>query len=1159
MSALHAIVDRPVRVTVIALLVVLFGLIALRHIPVQLTPTVDRPVITIKTQWPGRSPQEVVDAITKEQEQQLKNVGGLDQMRSVTGEGQCEITLEFHLGIDIGRALQETADALRQVEAYPEEVTEPTLKAADSDASSAITWIILDVDPAYRDLDPDFDITTINDFVVDEIKPLLERVEGIAEINVFGGRQREVRVLVDNEALSQRGIGHVELVNALRAHNQNTSAGSIAEGKRDVRIRVLGQFTGVDSILSTVVAYRDGHPVFVRDVAEVEVGYQKRRGFVRSFGTPSLAVNAIRQTGANVMDVMAALRPRLDEVRKHILPHAHPVVGPRLRIRQVYDETTYIDSAIALVTDNLWLGGALAALVLAIFLRSVAATSVVALAIPMSIIATFVVLAAFGRSFNVISLAGLAFAVGMVVDNAIVVLENIDRHVSLGRSAREAAVIGTREVWGAVLASTLTTVCVFVPVLLMEQEAGQLFRDIAIALVGAVILSLVVAVGFIPCASAYWLRGGKKAAHTLPADRLLGRGLEACIGFLLVGVRRHVLRPLVVVVLTVASGVGAWWLMPPLDYLPAGNRNLVFGGLLIPPGYSVEKKMELARRIEAKLGPYAEVDDADPMAMARLAPIARRTHPSEPFAPVPIENFFIGGFGDSVFVGATSRQEEIVLPLGVLLTHAMGGLPDVFGGARQASIFGRGVGGSSGVDLEVSGPRLARVVSAAGFVFGQAGQLYGFGSVRPDPANFNLSQPEWQLRITEAGQELGLSSSSIGLSVRSFVDGAFVDEVDLDGRPTDMVLLPRGGRLENKEQLVHTPIATASGGAVPLAVVADIGSGSGPQVIRRLEELASVAIQIDQPPGVPLATVMEEIRTRVVEPARRSGLIDASMRVQLKGNAAKLDEVQQALFGQAAEAGAVAAGWQRALFACVGLIGLGVMVLWVRIGMRQAGAGWRDKVYAMAGVLCGAALLAGVLWGVASRPTLLEARFVWALVVTYLLMCILFESFVYPLVIMFSVPLAALGGFMGLAIVHAQTLADATKPVQQLDIMTMLGFVILIGIVVNNAILLVHQALHTMREADGLNRGDVDRIIAATVRTRVRPILMSTLTSVGGMLPLVLYPGAGSEMYRGLGSVVVGGLTVSTVFTLVLVPLVLSLVIDMREAWRGEQPTGMTL
>ena len=1160
-------ISRPVTVTVGVLLIVMFGFIGLEAMPIQLSPNVDRPEIKVTTRWPGRSPEELVDQITKEQEEQLKNVSNLKNMRSTSREGVSEINLEFYLGSNINRALQEVSDALRQVPDYPDDVDEPTIEAASGAVENAIAWMIIDLDPAVAAQHPEFDIGTLYNALDRDVKPFIERIDGVAEVNIYGGREREMQVLIDLNRLAQYGLNHMDVMEALRAENRNVSAGSISEGKRDYRVRVLGQFTSPEDILETIVAYRENGPVYVKDVANVQLDFAKRRGFVRALGNNAIAINAIRQSGANVMEIMSQLREKVAEIKSDLLPKLDPVLGPHLRMRQVYDETIYIDSAMNLVVQNLWIGGAIATLVLLLFLRSFVATGVIAMAIPISVIGTFLVMLALGRSLNVVSLAGLAFAVGMVVDNAIVVLENIFRHRQMGKSPMEAAYHGGKEVWGAILASTLTTVAVFVPVLTIQEEAGQLFRDISIAIVASVSLSLFVSATVIPAACSHWFgdigthhkRGIRHVMEDLfglvPLISRLNGMLGRMLYWLMTEWRAWTLRPAIIVLLAVLSILGAVTMAPPLDYLPAGNRNLVFGGLLIPPGYSVAQMERVAQGIESGIRPYASVDPTDKAAVAALPPIRRMAPGEKPFEPVPVDNFFIGAFDGNVFSGVTSAWPEKVLPLASLLTNSFNTTPDAFGFAAQSSLFGRGVGGGNTIDIEISGPDLEKVKAAAGFVFSSLGAdpKFGYSRLRPEPANFLVQQPELRVNLTRLGVELGLRTSAVGTTAMAMFDGAYVGDY-LEGRDTiDIRLLPAGGRLQFKEQIADVPVATPRGPVVPLSSVVSMTEGLAPQEIRRIEELPSVTIHVPPAEGEPLEETMNAIQANHIAKAEQAGLIDRTMRVRLEGTAAKLDEVKTALIGTP-NTGPLAP-WQRAIEAlCVLLLGVTVAVS-VSVFWKAAKGRRTDFFYAGLGILLLGTVVTGTILVFGTHPQFMTARFIWALAVTYLLMCALFESFIYPFVIMFSVPLAIVGGFIGLAIVHATTKANPVLATQNLDVLTMLGFVILIGVVVNNAILIVHQSLNLMRGEADTSRGVAVKLpaisaIAEATHTRVRPVAMSMLTSVGGMLPLVLFPGAGSELYRGLGSVVVGGLLLSTVFTLVLVPLLFSVVVQMMDGIR---------
>ena len=1169
MDIVRFAIQKPVTVTVGVILIVMFGLIGLTEIPIQLTPTVDRPVITVQTVWPGRSPQEIIDEIVKKQEEELKNVGNLKRMTSTSSQGSATVQLEFYIGASIARARQEVSDSLRQVSDYPEQVEEPNITVADGSSENAIAWIIVDLGPDQVENFPGFDITHLFNALDKEVKPELERIDGVAEVNVYGGRERELLVEVDHFELAQRGLNQIQLVDALRRENRNVSAGTIAESKRDYRVRLIGQFETAEQILNTVITYRNGHPVFVKDVATVELGFEKRRGFVRSFGHPSIAMNIIRQSGSNVVHIMDDVRDRLDVIRAEILPNIAPEgyadAGPYLRMRQVYDETSYIESSIGLVSQNLLIGGAIAGVVLMIFLRSFVSTGIIGVAIPVSVIGTFLVLLALQRSLNVISLAGLAFAVGMVVDNAIVVLENIYRRIQQGDEPMVAAYRGGREVWGAILASTLTTAAVFVPVLTIQEEAGQLFRDLALAIVASVVLSLVVSITVIPAAAGRWLkRKVPRADGTIKRSRIdsfFGWMVDSFAGWVywaMSGWRGWTVRPLVILGLTAASLGGAVLLAPPLDYLPAGNKNLVFGGLLIPPGLSIEYREQIAERIEQVVQPYLDANTGDPADIAALDPISRGED-DEPFDPVAMDNFFIGAFGSGMFVGGTSAQDEVVVPVGQLLTNAIMPIPDTYGGARQTSIFGSGPGGGSGnsVDIEISGPDLDRVIAAASMMFRLGGQKYGYTEVSPEPGNFNLQQQEFHVELNDRARELGVRNEDVGTVIRSLFDGAFAGEFKLPDRNIDINVVSEGGRLSYTEKLAEIPVATPAGPVVPLDSIVEIVPSLAAQDIRRIEELPAVTLKFTPPQGVAVEQMQDDLREFIIEPTRQAGLIDRTMRINMEGTAAKLNDVQTALFGQFDPGGEVKPV-SRVLFALTGIVliaGLGVAGF---AGYRAVSRKRGLEVWGVIGALLITAAIGVPLAAFGVAPGMILARMVWALIVTYLLMAALFESFLYPMVIMISVPLAVVGGFAGLSIVHAWSLQDPTISPQQLDVLTMLGFVILIGIVVNNAILLVHQALHFMNaNDDGLGKpGSAVPLppllaIRESVKTRIRPIFMSVMTSVGGMLPLVLFPGSGSEMYRGLGSVVVGGLIVSTVFTLVLVPLLLSMAIESMEGLKA--------
>jgi HAE1 family hydrophobic/amphiphilic exporter-1 len=1048
MNLIEASIRYPVSVAVGVILIVLFGIIALFQVPVQLTPEVEDIEITVETVWPGASPQEVEREIVDEQEEQLKGIEGLVEMESQSFDSRGRVVLKFEQGTSEDAALLKVANKLNQVPEYPDEVKEPVIISSGSE-QDAIAWVVFKKtsgDPA--------DVFFERDFIEDNIKPRLERIPGVATVNVFGGQEREMQVIVDPGGLAARNITLQEMARTLDLENQNISAGDFDEGKRRYIVRTLGEYQTPRDIENVIIRQDQGAPVYVKDVAEVRLGHQEPPAVVRQKGDPSIAMNVVRDVGANILTVMRDVKSKIEGLNASLLP------GRNLSMEQVYDETEYIYSALDLVKQNIYIGGALAIVVLLLFLRSVSSTFVIALAIPISFVGTFLMMSLFGRSINVISLAGLAFAAGMLVDNSIVSLENIYRHRQMGEDTHSAAQRGVREVFGALVASTLTTIAVFLPIIFVREEAGQLFKDIAVAVSCSVALSLLVSVTVIPSLSARILSVPEALAVVSDEEapikgffslsNLLGLGSFGRVvaqgfgGFFFWIYEKTTLRIALVLVMTGAALATAWFLMPKTEYLPQGNRNLLFGLILPPPGYNLEEMIDIGRSIERDLAPYWDPENL-------------------PEGSPGIKNFFFVATGTQAFMGAVSLDEERVRELLPAVYGALGKVPGIIPVVQQSSLFER-VGEGRSIDVEITGPDLTRLIELGQQIFGQVMALLPGAQLRPIPS-LDLGNPEVQvIPDREKTSSLNLSARELGTAVDAILDGIKASDYQFEGEQIDLTLMGRAQAIQKIQDLENLLIQTPGGKQATLGSVADIRLVSGPQQINHVERERSIIIRVIPPERIPLETALDEIRTKTLEPIKRSGQLGDSYSINLAGTADKLSVTRKAL----------------------------------------------------------------------------QWNFLLAIIITYLLMASLFESFLYPLVIMFSVPLAAAGGFLGL------WLLNVTITMQALDVLTMLGFILLVGIVVNNAILIVHQSLNLMRNEEMMPR----EAIYEAVKNRVRPIFMSVSTSVFGMLPLVLFPGAGSELYRGLGSVVIGGLVISTLFTLLLVPTLFSLVLDAQNALR---------
>ncbi|MEM9577561.1 MAG: efflux RND transporter permease subunit [Pseudomonadota bacterium] len=1035
MDIIRFAIDRPVAVVAAVFMAVLFGLLAVSRIPIQLAPDVRKPVVVITTNWPGAAPSEVEREIVNPQEEALRALEGLEIMTSRSRTGEAEVTLEFGVGTDMSQSLLLVSNRLDRVGDYPEEAGEPSLDTSGSD-DSPIAWVLLTAQEGNTRSLP-----TYGDFVEDIIQDRIERVEGVSAVNVFGGVTRELQVVVDPRRLARFDLTVPEVVRILRSENISLSAGDVEEGKRRYVVRAEGNLNTTDAIEEVVLRSGIGSGgsgrVRVGDVADVGFAYQDPTARLRFRGEPGLAFNIVREPGANVIETMAAVQEVLSELEEG------PVADAGLKMRQAYDETVYINGAISLVTQNIWIGGALAAAVLLAFLRSPRATLVVSLAIPVSIVATFVSMAATGRTLNVISLAGIAFAVGMIVDAAIVVLENIYRLREEGKTRREAAYHGARQVWGAILVSALTTVLVFIPILIMQLEAGQLFRDIAVAISVSVLLSLVVAVTVIPAlASRLLTRGEQKKLGIWGLDHL-ARGFHGLVmAYVRMTVRFRSLGLLMVAAIAGGAAIATITFLPRLEYLPEGNRNLVFGLIIPPPGYNLDTTQTIAQRIENVAQPLWEA-----------AP-ATETEDGTP----TIENFFFVATPGNSFVGASAMDGARAGDLIPVLSRPIFAEPGTFGFMTQPSLFGRGVGGGRTIELNISGQNLEEILGVAGQAAGAIAGLLPRSEghqFRPIPG-LELGAPEVRLvpdrlRLADAG----LTASDLALTVDAFNDGLRVAEITVGAERINLMLKGDPGLQigQRTQDIGNYPVVTPSGQIVPVSALADVIVTAGPTEIRHRDRLRTVTLEVRPSDALPLEAAVELLETEVVSVLEERGL-PSGVRVSVSGTADQLSQTWEAI----------------------------------------------------------------------------QINLAVALVIVFLVMAILFESFILPLVILISVPVAAAGGVGGLALLN-------TFQTQPLDMLTLLGFIILVGIVVNNAILIVHQTLYHLRD-EGM--APIDAIEEAT-RNRIRPIFMSTLTSVFGMLPLVVFPGEGSELYRGLGAVVVGGLSMSAFLTLLTVPPLLRL------------------
>ncbi len=1041
-------IQRPVVLAVAVLIVSLFGALAIFNVPVQMIPDLDARVISVSTAWPGASPQDVEKELLVEQEKYLGRIPGLERMVSTANTGSAEIELEFPFAVSIEEALLNVNNALSQVPTYPENVDQPTIKA---EAFSANSFMYFRLMPQSGDFTED-DIVKLRDWAEDYVQTPMERVPGVSSVALRGGAARQMQVYVDPIKLAERGIRLTELREVIRARNQDVSGGDLNSGKRRYLLRTIGRFESPEELENLVIAERDGAFVRLRDVGHAELGYAEVRSYAYSEGKPILALSVSRQIGSNVIAIKQAMMERVEELNREVL-------DPKgLKLVRTADDVVYVTDAVDVVQRNLVIGAVLAVLVLFLFLRSGPATAIGAIGIPICTLAAFLGLLMTGRTINVISLAGVAFAIGMTLDNNIVVLENIYRHLAkTGRDAKarlQAALDGVQEVWPAVLASTLTTVAVFLPVIFVQQEAGQLYSDIAVAISASILMSMVLAITLVPAMAGRYLRLPPEREHPRLLDRF-GSAFSNHVMGLVHWITRRVWRASMVIVLVLgAAGAIIYWLTPDAEYLPEGEESKIFTILFAPPGYNIEMMRDAFKKVDAELYPAV---GQDPVLFASGQ------------TDVPALNFTIGFANERRAFAvreATDRNQTDALMAAA--TEKTSGLPGLRSFSSRGSIFSGNFGGTRAINIEISGPDLVTLFDAASRVSDKAKTLFDKPRIQSDPSSLKLGQPMLEIRPDwERAAELGITPGDLGYTIWAFTDGAFVDDLFIDDEEIDIFLYSTAGNIERPQDLERLALYSPAGDIVPLSAIARVEETVNTETIRRVDGDRTITLSIIPPRQVALEEGVRKVREEILAGMQASGELPDDIQMSLSGASDRLEATRDALSG----------------------------------------------------------------------------NFAVALLIAYLLMVAVFSHWGWPLLILTSVPIGVSGGIVGLYLLNlggAHLDKIGLYPIQQpFDMITMLGFLVLIGTVVNNPILIVERAVGNVRD----RAMDVADALADAVRVRLRPIMMSMVTTVAGLSPLVFNPGAGTELYRGLGAIVLFGLLFSTLVTLTFMPALLSILL----------------
>ena len=1041
---LDAGIRRGTILTVAVLISCVLGIVAALRIPVQMIPDLDVRTISVVTGWPGATPQDVEKEILIEQERYLRTLPNLKRMLSRASTGAAQIELEFPFGVDINEALIRVSNALSQVPAYPENVDQPRLFSSSFSNNAFMYFRLMPLagNPLRLDMD------MLRDYAEDYVRPQMERVAGVSEVGVSGGAERQIQLLVDPAKLAQRGISLTDVRDAIRQRNRDSSAGDIDSGKRRYLLRMVGRFDRLDELENLILRQEGDMQVRLKDVARIVLDHFEVRELSFADGERTLGLSVRREPGSNVIDIKRQMMQLVAQINQDML------ASNGLQLMLISDDVRYVEDSIRNVWANLALGAALATLVLYLFLRSKRATLVGVIGVPICTIAAFLGLLAFGRTINVISLAGIAFAIGMTMDNSIVVLESIEQARRRGLDRIEGAIAGVRDVWPAVLASTLTTVLVFIPILFVEQEAGQLYSDIAIAIAAAIIASMLVAVFVVPAAIA---RLGFSQQASVAADNH-----KPVPGVLLSLVQRIIQRRRnrqITLAVTLLLTLGAaWYLLPPAEYLPEGEEPKAFSSMIAPPGYNLSEMALIADEIRSKLD--VEVNRA-PATFDR----------GDTLMP-PLKYYSLSVSVGRIRVLSEPVRAEDIDAMMQAMTTLFRQYPGMRAFSARGSIISSNDGGTRAVALDISGPDLASLYATADAAYVAAGQLFDKPQLNSEPASLSLDQPLVEIRPRwQRLAELNFSAADFGYAVSALSDGAFVDEFFIADDKVDIFLFSHAGNRQSLAQLAQTPVLTPSGAVLPLSSLADLVEVADSDTLRRVDGRRTVTLYIIPPRSVALETAVATVQQQLVPQLQREGGIGNNVTLDISGASDQLDETRAALSG----------------------------------------------------------------------------NFAVAVLLIYLLLVAIFSHWGYPLFILATVPLGLAGALVGLATVNGVSSALSLVGLggfhQPFDMITMLGFLILLGTVVNNPILIVDQSRHNLHGG----KMAVTEAVLQAVATRLRPILMSTATTVFGLAPLVLIPGEGTELYRGVGIIVLCGLLFSTLISLTFLPALLVSVLSQKK------------
>lgn len=1015
-------IKRPVFTTMFILLLVVFGIRCYPEIGVDLNPDVDLPIVSVRVTYSGASPQEMETLVTKPIENRVSQVSGIKTLSSTVLEGYSETVLEFNIGVDPQVKASEVREKVASVrKALPDDIDEPVTQTVDLNSRAIV---------AYTFASPSRSRGEIRRIVEDNIKDELQMVEGVSEVTVVGASQRAIRIVLKPEKLAEYGIAYQTVRSKLNANNYNTPGGKAKNDAMEITVRTLGKYNNINDIKQVVVANHNGRPVYISEIADVLDSWEDEDTFASANGVPCVMTFVRKQSKTNTVDVTDNVNAKMEELKHSNLP-------PDIIVDKVRDQSNYIRDNIADVWNAILFGGFLALLITYLFLRNFRATIIGGLCIPTSIIATFFMMKVMGFTLNNMSLMALSLAVGILIDDAIVVIENIFRHIEMGQMPFVAAREATEELTLAILATSLSLMAVFVPIGNMGETIGQFFKQFGLTVAFAVAFSTIVAFSLTPMVSAYWIKAETEEQSSKERTHFVQRALDKFeAAFQSVREMYDSLmswaleRPKKVVAVGIISLLLNLLLLPFVgtEFQPTYDSGEFSVNVKAPIGTSLQKTVELAKPLQQEISQLPEVK---------------------------IVALNIGNGRNPVNQGSLDIRlkpsNERERSMQQIMDDLRGRFQNVEGlKVTVVSNQGGGRGDSRPVQIGLRGSNIKELKNYAQQLADMIRRTEGATDVDISDSE---EQPEIVVKLDHAkASEFGLDATEVGKVIEMAIMGKSTsNSYTIGDNDYDIILQLEQSQRTNINDVMNLRISSSAGQFIRLGDIADVRYGSGPTRIEREDKQRQIVVYANTV-GISPGDLISKVRDEYIPELNLPPGYNYKMIGQADNMARSFKEVYKAV--------------------------------------------------------------------------------ILAIVVVYMVLAAQFESFSQPLIIMVSLPFAIIGAILGLLVAG-----------QTANMMSMIGFTMLLGLVTKNAILLIDYA--NQEREKGMS---IREAVLLACSLRLRPILMTTLSTILGMLPIALGIGEGAELRQSMGVVLIGGLTTSTLLTLVVVPLIYLLF----EEWKAK-------